>query len=313
MTGRIRRGGNDRGGWQNTRDPQAPLDCPSCGLRNDASARFCRNCGLPLGWPQDPVRGTTTRRADLPSERGTGLATVVGLIAAIAVLGVAAFLILRPSNPATGVVTPTRTPATSSRPGGSASPGAGTSPIAGSPGQPSVLPGESGQPSAEPSEATTEPPGTFPASVEFTCDPADLGDPTQSRWHVSHVNWLASRSWDEVIIDLSRDGGGSRAGAMTIESMTLDEVSGRIGMNPPPDADRAVVLTMDRRFVAPQRSPIDTGMAIIKNITIGKGSDDLWHFVLGVSGDGCHRAGVAAWDQDPTAQEVQLIIDVRRQ
>jgi hypothetical protein len=261
------------------------------------------------------VRGTTTRRADLPSERGTGLATVVGLIAAIAVLGVAAFLILRPSNPGTGVVTPTRTPTSSSRPGSSASPGAGTSPIAGSSALPSVAPGESAEPSAEPTEATTEPPGTFPASVDFTCDPADLGDPTQSRWRVTHVDWLASRSWDEVILDMTRDGGGSRAGAMTIESMTLDEVSGRVGMNPPPASDRAVVLTMDRRFAAAnfQRSTIDTGMAIIRNITIGKGSDDLWHFVLGVSGDGCHRAGVAAWEQDPTAQEVQLIIDVRRQ
>jgi hypothetical protein len=169
--------------------------------------------------------------------------------------------------------------------------------------------------SPEPTEVTTEPPATFPASVDFTCEPADLGDPTQSRWRVTHVDWVASRSWDELIVDMTRDGGGSRAGAMTVESMTLDEVSGRVGMNPPPAAERAVVLTMDRRFAADNftRDPINTGMAIIKNITIGKGSDDLWHFVLGVSGKGCHRAGVAAWDQDPSAQDVRLLIDVRRQ
>ena len=43
----------------------------SSGLRNDVTVRFCRNCGLPLGAPRDPVLGTTTKRADLPSDRGT--------------------------------------------------------------------------------------------------------------------------------------------------------------------------------------------------------------------------------------------------
>lgn len=310
MTGRIRRGGGDRGAWQNTRDPQAALECPSCGLRNDPSARFCRNCGLPLGWPQDPVRGTTTRRADLPSERGTGAASVIGLIAAVAVLAVAAFLVLRPGNSGTGTLTPTGTPRASTRIA-SASPGSSlpgpTTGVA------TVPPSASLEPSLEPTEGTTAPPATFPAQADFSCDPTNLGDPTKGRWYVGHIDWRSEGSWDEVLLDMTREGDAGRAGAMTVESMTLDEVSGRIGMNPPPDADRAVVLTMDRRFSSFQLTTNDTGMAVVTNVAIGKGSDELWHVVLGVTGDGCHRAGVAAWDDDPTAQDVQLIIDVRRQ
>ena len=94
MTGFFRR---DHGANQPPHggaDPRTyQTQCPSCGLLNDGSARFCRNCGLPLGWPQDPVRGTTTRRAELPSERGSGLASIVGLLAALALLAGAAYLV----------------------------------------------------------------------------------------------------------------------------------------------------------------------------------------------------------------------------
>ena len=69
--------------------------CPVCGLRNDITVRFCRNCGLPLGAPRDPVRGTTTKRADLPSDRGTGIAAIIGLLVVVGIVGVAGFLIFR--------------------------------------------------------------------------------------------------------------------------------------------------------------------------------------------------------------------------
>src|SRR3954452_20451869 len=81
------------------------IQCPSCGMLNDPNARFCRNCGLPLGWPQDPVRGTMMRQADLPSERGAGIASIVGLIAAVAILGAAGYLVLRGTSG--GSTTPT--------------------------------------------------------------------------------------------------------------------------------------------------------------------------------------------------------------
>jgi len=115
MTNRFRRGGR---GQQPQNMPMPPvIQCPSCGMLNDPNARFCRNCGLPLGWPQDPVRGTMMRQADLPSERGAGIASIVGLIAAVAILGAAGYLVLRgtsggstnPTPPPGATATPTAT------------------------------------------------------------------------------------------------------------------------------------------------------------------------------------------------------------
>ncbi|MFO1539621.1 MAG: hypothetical protein ACKOTZ_04105, partial [Chloroflexota bacterium] len=61
--------------------------CPICNLRNDSLARFCRNCGLPMGTVRDPVRGTRSRRPELPSERSSGLAALVGLVVGVRVRG----------------------------------------------------------------------------------------------------------------------------------------------------------------------------------------------------------------------------------
>ena len=83
--------------------------CPVCGLRNDITVRFCRNCGLPLGAPRDPVRGTTTKRAELPSDRGTGIAAILGLLVVVGIVGVAGYLIFRGFQGKAGP--PLRTPA----------------------------------------------------------------------------------------------------------------------------------------------------------------------------------------------------------
>ncbi|MEA2623062.1 MAG: Double zinc ribbon [Chloroflexota bacterium] len=310
MTSRFRRGGQDRGAWQRPGDGRgAKLQCPSCGLQNDASARFCRNCGLPLGWPQDPVRGTTTRRADLPSERGTGVASVIGLLAAIAVLAAAAFLVLRPSGGG-GIARPSASPSVrASVPASSANPGASIGPSTG----PSVVPSASAAaPSVEPSAEVTAPPATFPPSMGFTCAPATIADPTSGRWHVVHATWSSSGGVDRVLLDMIRDGDASRPGTLSIESVPLNEVSNRTDMSPPPNADRAVVLTMDRRFTGIPVSSTGTGMTAIRNYAIGQGGDGNWHVVMGVAGKGCHRVGVPAWESDPAPSDIQVQIEVKR-
>ncbi len=83
-----------RGATAAQRPMQFPpmIICPVCGLRNDVTVRFCRNCGLPLGAPRDPVRGTTTKRADLPSDRGNGIAAIIGLVAVVGIVGVAGLI-----------------------------------------------------------------------------------------------------------------------------------------------------------------------------------------------------------------------------
>ena len=48
-----------------------------------------------MGSGGDPVRGTKTRRPELPGDRGAGIGAIIGLVVAIAVLGGAGFFIVR--------------------------------------------------------------------------------------------------------------------------------------------------------------------------------------------------------------------------
>lgn len=305
MTARFRRG-EDRGGGRG--DGRNALVCPSCGLRNDSSARFCRNCGLPLGWPQDPVRGTTTRRADLPSERGAGVASIIGLLAAVGVLVVAGFLVLRGSGG--GSLSPTHTP--SPRPSlAQGSPGPSASGFAPTTGV--ATPPASAEITDTPTQPVTEPPGSFPATLKgFTCDLATIGDPTQGRWKVTHVNWMRGSTYDTVILDLNRLGDATRSSTISIETVTLDEVSARFGMNAPQNAEVAVVVTFARPFTGFGLAPATTHMKVAPNLAMDQGTDGLWHVVIGAVGQGCHRIGVPTWNSDPTATLVQLMIDVKK-
>ena len=92
----------------------------------------------------------------------------------------------------------------------------------------------------------------------------------------------------------------------------MDEVSSRYGLNAPQNAERAVVVTFEHRVIGFKLSPVTTGMKVVPNLSMDQGSDDLWHVVLGVVGNGCHRIGVAVWDNDPSATNALLNIDVKK-
>jgi len=311
MSNLLRRSGN-QGNQPRGPGPggQQPLVCPSCGLRNDPSARFCRNCGLPLGWAQDPVRGTTTRRADLPSERGAGVASIIGLLAAVAVLAVAGYVVLHGSGSG-GTPSPTHTP--SPKPSvGLTSPGPSGSGVLPSNGVTSPLP--SAAVTDAPSQPASEPPGTLPATIDFTCDTGTISDPTLGHWKVTSVTWqrFAAGGYDRVVLGITRDGESVRSGTIRVETLTLNQVSALYGMNAPQNADRAVVVTFERRVNGYVQSPVNTSMNVVPNLSMGQGSDGLWHVVLGVVGQGCHRIGVPLWDSNPTATDAQLQIDVKK-
>ena len=292
------------------------LRCPSCGQLNDPSARFCRNCGLPLGWPQDPVRGTTTRRADLPSERGAGSGAIVGLVAAVAVLATALFLIFR-SGADTGsiaVVSPSPTPIGS--PVGSAGPSA--FPTSGS----SVLPSPGGSaapqsapPSSQPTDTpvpSATPAASFSPATGFTCGRASIFDPTNSRWHVSRLNWKTTSRFDEAIITLTRDGPMAHGPVLTIESMTPSAVSTRFGLTPPAGG-RAVVVSFDRNARTSSTiawNPSST-YPVLRDLRAAMDSHGLLHIVLGVTGSGCYDLSAPGWKSNPTATTVDILIDVK--
>jgi hypothetical protein len=282
--------------------------CPSCGFANDPGARFCRNCGLPLGWPQDPVRGTARRQPDLPSERGAGFGSVVGLIAAVLVLIVAGVLVLRPlGGGGAGTI------GTSFSPGPSASApliaeSPGTSPL------PSPLasgPVSSIVPGASPSEGPSGPPASFRPTTGYTCDTATLADPTNGRWRVTHLTWARHIAYDEAAVTLTRDSDTLVGPTLTIESLSPADLNSTYGITPPADGQREVVVTFDRNARTGTTTRSTPRLQTIRSIVVAQGSDSLLHVVLGVNGTGCHAVRVPAWASDPTASSVIVFIDVK--
>jgi hypothetical protein len=302
--------------------------CPVCGLRNDSMARFCRNCGLPLGAPRDPVRGTVSRRADLPSEHGSGIAAIVGLAAAVVVLAGAAFLILRGSGGSggTGLLSPTpagsprptaassRAPATGlptrapSSPVPSAGPVASSGPIG---------PGASGDaiPTRRPRESTSPAPEgsakPLVADTGFTCDPASFTDPTRGAWRVSAAQWGDREKWDEVTLILTREEGRGRT-AIEIEAMTPGEAERLSGLAAPP-GDRALLIRFDGDTVIRQPIVASADLRAVEYLNVEM-SGDTMYAVIGVNTDGCYRLFSPEWkrgDETATGETVRLLLDVR--
>ncbi len=321
MTSRFRRGRGQQP--QNYGMPQV-IPCPSCGMLNDPSARFCRNCGLPLGWPQDPVRGTMMRQADLPSERGAGIASIVGLVAAVAILGAAGYLVLRGTNgnnpsptppvTATATATPTATATAVAIGSGSPSPRPTGTPVAvisPSPTPTFVAP--------TPTEIPSGPVGTPPpAAKNFTCTPVTIANSVKGHWVINQAHWSYTSKYDTITLDMTLSKGGGFP-SMTMESMDLNDVSSQLGLTPPTGTDHAVVVTLGKPFSSIRVSPHDTkldslngeAMTAVPTFQIQFGTDDLWHVVLGVNGSGCQRIGVAEWAADPNATSAHIVIDVQ--
>lgn len=308
--------------------------CPVCSLRNDASARFCRNCGLPLGAPRDPVRGTTTRRADLPSERGTGIAAIVGLLAVVVILAGAGFLIFRGFNSGTAVVPPGTSAvpvdsATPTSPPGSVAPTAPPgSPAASALPTPEGTPGPSAEPTTDPTAGTsaeptsrptrrpTAAPTPTPASLTdtgFTCDTGSVLDATRSSWRVTEARWGARNRWDELTILMSRESGRAPKPGTTVELAWLKPGAVRSTYGfPNPGGDRALVLTFDGS--ATIRTSIDNsslGMQALRSIDIDLDSSDVLHVVIGVNGDGCARLTAPDWVDGASSDQVSLVLDVK--
>jgi hypothetical protein len=305
--------------------------CPVCHLRNEVTARFCRSCGLPLGAPRDPVRGTTTRRADLPSERGAGIAAVISLVAIVAIAGIAGFLVFRgfdsapttagagatasPSLvvPASGGPTATAEPtqAPTEAPGAVATddPGAEPTPDAG---DPTDDPGDEATP--DPDEPSAEPTAKpLSTRTSFTCDDAAIQDPLGGRWRVTGIRSGQRDGYDRLTFDLARLQGSTRTGAIVgMEFLRPARAASRYDVTMP-DGDRALVITFDGPIAL--RSDIATrpGLTALASVAARTDGDGVVHAVLGITGDGCARLVANDWrnggDDTTTAK---LIVDIQR-
>jgi hypothetical protein len=318
----------DRGDTASEQRP-SQIVCPVCGLRNDVMSRFCRNCGLPLGAPRDPVRGTTSRRADLPSDHGAGIAAVVGLVAAVVVLGGAGWLILRSNSGSDGGVAaaPTPTPIVTLAPGSTPRPAAtgGLLPSrapAGSvdPGAlPTRRPVSSDAPLASepPVDASPEPdasttPAPLIADTDFTCEPADFDDPTKGKWRVTQALWGGRDKWDELTIVLERVQGKGETN-ISVDAMTSLEAAQITGLDEA-ITNRVILITFDgdvRRDDAIVALPSSLRQLRYLNIET---TPEATYAIVGVNRDTCFRMVAPAWKNGRTTavgDTMKLLLDVR--
>lgn len=294
------------------------VKCQLCGAINSAAAPFCRWCGTPRGRPTDPVLGVTTRRTN-DARGGSGFGTIAGAVAGIAIIGLVAWLVLGGGlGPVSGLL-------------GLSDPGPTRSPSLGTPAPSIDQPRSSVEPSSEPpSETPTAQPTPAtpvgptsapsdepdltspPAQTGFTCDPATISDASSAAWTLSRARFGPRSGFDQLglVLDLRREG-AQRSTRATVESLDASQVRPLYGIDGPTSSDHALVLTFDGPVVA-QDFSADPDLEVIRELSVANGSDGLVHVVLGVVGDGCHRLSAPSWAFGGAANQIEVILDVRR-
>jgi hypothetical protein len=307
--------------------------CPVCGLRNDITVRFCRNCGLPLGAPRDPVRGTTTKRADLPSDHGTGVAAIFGLLVVVGIVGVAGFLIYRGfqsnAGTATGSLGPTHTAAASvaastapvvSFPAGSIEPGASAQPGASQAtptGQPSTTDGPIASDGPSSTDVPTAQPDSTPPAIStvsaWSCKTGSIQDPLDGKWRISRTSWNAGASTDRITLTLTRVSGTAKQGStVKLAYMSPSRAAAKYGVTRPV-GDHAIVLTFDGAITAGTTMVGTPGLRAIESVDVRRDASGVTHAVVGITGTGCARMNAADWRNGSDAtQTAALTLDVRR-
>jgi len=311
----------DRGDDQSFEQLPSQIICPVCGLRNDSMARFCRNCGLPLGAPRDPVRGTTTGRADLPSEHGAGIAAVVGLLVAIVVLAAAGYLILKSnSGPGTALL-PTPTARATAAPGATPGPAGTPGPLPSRLPVRSLSPGES-TPADTPAPSDAVPTGSaaptatpLVADTNFVCDTAaSFLDPSKSQWHVSAARWGGRDKWDELTLVLAKDAGKGKT-TVTVEAMDSRTAAQVSGLDPAPGS-RVLLITFEGDTISKNAIVADIAQYGLRQLDYLNVDDanGTTYAVVGVNKDTCYRMSVPSWkkgDGLATGDTVSLLLDVK--
>lgn len=307
--------------WVAPEGVRGEVQCPLCGAINSAAAPFCRWCGTPRGRPTDPVLGITTRRSLEPHHGSLG-GTVLGAIAAVAILALAAWLVLGGGLGTVGSLvgqndpTPTRTPAATEPivatdpPTGSSEPSLGV-PSAPPTQEPSV-PAPTGEPTVLPSVEPS--PSASAAETGFTCEPATITDASSAGWTLTRARWGPRGNFDQLglVLELRR-ASAPRATVVTVESMEVAEVSAAFGIEGPASSERAIVLTFDGPTDLTAEFTATPALSVIQALRVQIGSDGLLHAVIGVAGRGCHRLSAPSWAFESPAQEIEVILDVRPQ
>lgn len=318
----MTRGGNRPSApWVAPDQRRGEVRCPLCDARNGAAAAFCRWCGTPLGRPTDPVLGITTRRAGL-NTGGNRMSGLVGAIAGIALVGIAAWAILGGGlSGATSILGPGGS--ASSAPSARVSPSGPNTPS--SP-RPSVQPSNGSSPSGSLPAPTSSPPSASPSAVPtlaptatpppatgFTCDPIQVTDASSASWRLARTRWGPRGDYDQLAFVLERRSGSGSGGSasVSVEQVASDQVQSRFGLPAPAGGDRAVVVTF-RGPISGSQFLERPALDVIEEVRIDNDADGVLRAVVGVTGEGCYRLSAPSWAFASAPQDVDIILDVRK-
>jgi hypothetical protein len=292
--------------------PQS-VTCPACGLANDAVARVCRNCGLPIASVSDPLRGVMPGRVDLPMARRSGLSALIGLAMVVGLLVVGGTLALSGGGILTTGGRLGVEPAVTSAP----DPGASTAAV-----EVEVEGGASPAPdgqisSGDAGEATT----TAATSFEYTCDDGSIADLSSSKWQLSQfqagLRDEEGQSFERITWEMSKRGSAKEGTVATMEWTTPKEARTTYGSTLVTGA-RAVVVTFDGPIDATVGQQADAvflepeGLGQIRSIDMFAGADGKVRTVIGIRGDSCARMSSLGWSKKGKVKNAKVYLDVER-
>ena len=284
------------------------ITCPACGLANEAGARTCRNCGLPIASAGDPVRGVVPGRVDLPKARRSGLSATIGFVMVIGLLLVGGTLAVSGGgilNSGGRLGAAAESP--SAEPVGSGDPGNGDG----------AIPRASGDP--ESGEVTpTDPPANLTTSTDFTCEDAAIKDLSRGKWFLSGVAAGVRDETDQVYWSMTRQDGKAKKGTtVTMEWMTPRDAQRKYDV-PKVTGKRALVITFD--------GPVDItadatillaqlereGIDQIGKIQLLEGKDGKVRSFIGISSEGCAKLDSKNWSKKNKRKNGQVTLDLER-
>lgn len=288
------------------------VTCPACGLTNEAGARTCRNCGLPIASADDPVRGVAPGRVDLPRTHRSGFSATIGLVMVVALLLVGGSLAL------TG--------------GGGVLSGGGR--LIGPAETASPTPAAVAQSGADEPDVPVAPPeedvpkATTANMSTYSCENGSIKDLSRGRWFLTDVKATVREEedgtkYDQVYWRLDRQNPGKKvkaqnAAAVTMKWTTPDAAKERYGdVIGRVQGDRAVEIVFE--------GPVDiSANAVIEQYELENVEIDQLRRIemfeqgkkvrtlIGIKGDSCARLGSVQWGAKSKRDNARVVLDVER-
>lgn len=301
-----------RPAWTPDQTPQG-VTCPACGLTNEAGARVCRNCGLPIASATDPLRGVAPGRVDMPGAQRSGLSATVGLALVVGLLVVGGTLAVSGGgilNSGGRLGIPGESPSPVPETNGGATE-AGSGPVV-------VPPGDTDTAETGSDDGATATTGT---AFDYTCEDAVISDLSSSKWFLSQFKVgervTDEESYDRITWEMSKRGSARNGTEATMEWVTPKEARALDGASLV-NGQRAIVVTFDGPVDITAGQKVDQlllepeNVVQIRTVDMFEGEDGKVRTVIGLRGDSCARMSSTGWRKKGKTNTAKVYLDVEK-